>query len=488
MSDCFAYPRVSSDRQEKEGHSIPYQIRVMSEYAEREDLNIIQIFTEIETAAKPGRPQFNALVAALRHKGAPKIVLVDTTDRLTRNDEDKSTIRELINNHGVEFRFVRTGAVWDKNATPDDEFMQDIEVAIAKRYINHLRRETRKGITQKIITGGWSGKAPFGYRNNKDKKTIEVNELEAPFVRRAFELFSKGGASVRSLPDILFKEGYFFRASQPKISKSELHYMLTNTAYISEREFEGKIYKCTHEPLIDREQFARVKKILSARARHLNKRTFLYNGALYCQSCGSAMSGELKKGGAYTYYRCWKSSNGECNQKYINEAVIDEAMDALIRRLVFPEDYEARMLAMMKRLRHTKRQAENEELNRLKNEQLRINNLVDRAYEDLVQGIITTDQFERLQKRCQEQTEAIQEAHANIPAAAVDYYAVTKMYFELPKMVSKTWFSAPVEVKRQVIKILTSNILVKDKEPLVVVDPLFSRLFINREEKEKLPR
>lgn len=59
---CVLYARVSSDRQEKEGFSIPAQIKLLREYALRNGLKIVEEFVEAETAKKAGRTQFNKVV------------------------------------------------------------------------------------------------------------------------------------------------------------------------------------------------------------------------------------------------------------------------------------------------------------------------------------------------------------------------------------------------------------------------------------------
>lgn len=482
---CILYTRVSSDKQE-DRYSIPYQMRILSEYAEREGLEIVQVYTEVETAAKPGRPQFNALISLLKQPDAPQIVLVDTVDRLTRNDRDKDMVREVVQAHQVEFRIVRTGAVWDRDASPDDEFMQDIEVAVAKRYISHLRRETLKGIRQKIFSGGWCGPAPHGYRNNKETKTIEIDPQESIFVKRVFHLFTQGGHSIRTLREALFQEGYFFTPSQPKISKSQLHYMLRNRAYIGENEYEGTVYQANHEPIISGEQWQKAQKLLGSRSHHQGQQNFIYHGILFCGVCGASMVGEVKKG-KYVYYRCWKSAEGSCSEKYTNENAINERMNALLHSLHFPADYKERMLAMMGRFSKTKQILANEEMTRLNGEKLRLETRIDRAYEDLVAGVISQAQYDRLNQRYTEQNEAIDKAYKNITSANIDSRDALKMYLELPEMMTRTWLHAAPEFKARLLKMITSNIFIESKEPSITLVSPFDKLQKMGQNKEKLP-
>jgi len=52
------YARVSSKDQEKEGFSIPAQLRLLRDYATSNGLAIAQEFTDIETAKASGRTNF----------------------------------------------------------------------------------------------------------------------------------------------------------------------------------------------------------------------------------------------------------------------------------------------------------------------------------------------------------------------------------------------------------------------------------------------
>ena len=69
------YARVSSDRQEKEGFSIPAQIKLLKTYASKNNLKIVGEFVEAETAKKAGRKEFNNMISFLKkNKNVKKIL------------------------------------------------------------------------------------------------------------------------------------------------------------------------------------------------------------------------------------------------------------------------------------------------------------------------------------------------------------------------------------------------------------------------------
>ena len=59
------YARVSSKEQEKEGFSIPAQLKLLKEYAAANGLSVKQEYIDVETAKQTGRAAFGEMVAYL---------------------------------------------------------------------------------------------------------------------------------------------------------------------------------------------------------------------------------------------------------------------------------------------------------------------------------------------------------------------------------------------------------------------------------------
>ena len=60
------YARVSSKDQEKEGFSIPAQLRLLRDYAASKGFVITEEFTDVETAKVSGRTKFNEMLLYLK--------------------------------------------------------------------------------------------------------------------------------------------------------------------------------------------------------------------------------------------------------------------------------------------------------------------------------------------------------------------------------------------------------------------------------------
>ena len=58
---AVVYARVSSKEQEKEGFSIPAQLKLLRGYAAEHRLTVVEEFVDVETAKRSGRPGFTAM-------------------------------------------------------------------------------------------------------------------------------------------------------------------------------------------------------------------------------------------------------------------------------------------------------------------------------------------------------------------------------------------------------------------------------------------
>ena len=100
------YARVSSKEQEKEGFSIPAQLKLLKEYAAANGFAVAQEYVDVETAKQTGRAAFGEMVAYLKAHPCVRVMLVEKTDRLYRNH--LSFIKEFAPEIGRGVRFTYT--------------------------------------------------------------------------------------------------------------------------------------------------------------------------------------------------------------------------------------------------------------------------------------------------------------------------------------------------------------------------------------------
>src|SRR5471032_837664 len=159
--EAVIYARVSSKEQEKEGFSIPAQLKLLKEYAAANGFAVAQEYVDVETAKQTGRVAFGEMVTFLKTNRTVRAMLVEKTDRLYRNLKDWVTVDEL----DVEMHFPKEGVVLSRESRSSEKFMHGIKVLMAKNYIDNLSEEARKGMQEKAEQGIWPTKTPLGYRN-----------------------------------------------------------------------------------------------------------------------------------------------------------------------------------------------------------------------------------------------------------------------------------------------------------------------------------
>ncbi len=134
--------------------------------------------------------------------------------------------------------------------------MHGIEVVSAKYYSDNLREEVMKGMREKAEQGIYPGRAPFGYRNNRLTRTIEVHPENSEIVKRIFELYATAKFSLITLRKQIRME--FGKT----MARSYFHTILTNQAYVGTFEWAHVKYQGSHVQLISPQLFETVQAVM----------------------------------------------------------------------------------------------------------------------------------------------------------------------------------------------------------------------------------
>jgi DNA invertase Pin-like site-specific DNA recombinase len=308
------YARVSSKEQEKEGFSIPAQLKLLREYAATQGFTVAQEYVDVETAKQTGRAAFGEMISYLKSHPPVRVLLVEKTDRLYRNLKDWVTVDEL----DVEIHLPKEGVVLSRDSRSSEKFMHGIKVLMAKNYIDNLSEEARKGMQEKAAQGIWPTVAPLGYRNltgPDGKKIIEPDPETASLIGRLFEWYAAGTFSLREAARKLRAAGLVHRKSGAPVPVSTVHAILRNRLFAGVFEWNGRLYPGTHEPLVSPELWERVQGVLDGRQANKHRRAkhnFAFSGLIACGHCGCSIVGEIKKQ-RYIYYHC-TGYKGRCNE------------------------------------------------------------------------------------------------------------------------------------------------------------------------------
>ena len=336
----------------------------------------------------------------------------------------------------------------DKNAY----FVQDAALSTAAEAVGQDEEHNRhnaKDISKKIKSvkrdkqrkGQFIGGKPmYGYKMHPtEKNEIVIDEEVAPVVRRIFAM-ALDGMSCRKIAATLNEEGvptpatycgwnmgrkgpYAGLWSSERISE-----MLQNETYLGNMvqgrtvKISYKSKKClkqdrenwvvvenTHEPLIDKETFQKVRMLVNSR-KHTRSRTydFLLKGLIFCHECGYPMavlnrppvSGEDRLFFVCrTYQRFTKA--GVCSCHSIKEQVVTEAVLAKVREVCEAYLDPNKLQPIAADAVEKARKAENHEAE-IQSIQNKIDSLtanLDKMYMDRLTGLLAEADFERIYQR-----------------------------------------------------------------------------------------
>jgi hypothetical protein len=101
-------------------------------------------------------------------------------------------------------------------------------------------------------------------------------------------------------------------------------------------EWDGRVYRGSHEPTVGRELWERVLDSRYAKKLRVAKHNFAFSGLITRGHCGCALVGEIKKK-RYIYYHC-TGYKGKCDEPYVREEVLERTFSELLGRLYFDDE------------------------------------------------------------------------------------------------------------------------------------------------------
>ena len=309
----FVYARKSTDDTSRQVRSIGDQLAEARELASREQLEIVDIFVERQTAKAPGRPVFNAMLDRIE-KGEANGIISWHPDRLARNSLDGGRIIYLIDDGRIaDLRF----PTFRFEPTAQGKFMLSVMFSQSKYYVDNLSENIMRAKRQKIKSGIWPQWAPMGYINDRATRTIVPDPKKAPLVRKMFELYATGDYTLVQVREIVVNLGLRGNREKPP-SVSKVQYALRNPIYYGIMRFKGELYEGKHEPLISKALFDKCQEVMQRKShwKRPKHKPFLYRGMIRCGECGCRITMEEQKG--HHYLRCTKKK-GPCSQRFLRE-------------------------------------------------------------------------------------------------------------------------------------------------------------------------
>lgn len=340
MNRIAIYLRLSEEDYKKtdESISIVNQRDYIRSYIENEnslkDSEIEEYIDDGYSATNTNRPSFLRLVDDIKNGRVGTIIVKD----MSRFSRDYILLGDYLTNilPFLKIRFIAINDNYDSlkeqgNGIDTDAQFKTLYYDLFSKELSEKVRSSVKQIKSQGKNTNWA--APFGYiKDPEDKYHIIIDKKTAFIVKEAFDLLLKGYSCIQ-IANIFNEKGYITRserkeelklsdytgnlvtgskvkkrvwtnASISQITSNELYtgdyvYNKYRETKIGGRkrillpEEEWKIIPNTHEAIISREVFDKVKKIKEKRSfggYTGNKNRSIFSDKIFCKECGRHMS------------------------------------------------------------------------------------------------------------------------------------------------------------------------------------------------------
>jgi site-specific DNA recombinase len=198
--------------------------------------------------------------------------------------------------------------------------------------------------------------------------------------------------------------------------------------------------------------------ILNRRSENKTRKAthdFAFSGLITCGHCGCALVGELKKR-KYVYYHC-TGYKGRCPEPYVREEELEKRFTELLRGLSFDEEV-LRWVTDALRESHTDQKRHHDEaIARLQAEYTKLQNRIDAAYIDKLDGKIEGGFFERKATEWRGEQANIRRSIENHEGANQTYLTEGVKLLELASRSHALFEKQPASEKRRLLNFVLSN-------------------------------
>lgn len=394
MKTAVVYARYSSDNQTEQ--SIEGQLRVCKEYAERNDILIVDTYIDrAMTGTNDNRPDFQRMLRD-SYKKEWDYVLVYKFDRFSRNKYETTIHKHTLQLNGVKV----LSAMENIPDSPEGVILEALLEGMNQYYSAELAQKVKRGMNESRLKGNFAGgKLPYGYK--LDGKKIVIDEAKAETVRYIYKQYSLN-FPVRAIINDLAEKGILSNGKPFK--QNNIYKILKNERYTGIYKIEDKVYDKYYPQIIDKETFQTVqeKNKENHYGKYSIKTVYLFKNKLKCGYCGMPISAECartRNGTKLNYYKCRgikKYRNG-CIKETIRQEVLEEfLLDTIISELANPKTLDIIVKNLMDIQNNLAKQ--NSSLNILIEDKKKAEHSLKNILSAIEQGIINKTTNKRMQE------------------------------------------------------------------------------------------
>lgn len=450
------YIRLSQEDKDKkyesESESVINQKELLKNYVKSNNFNLVKEYVDDGySGTNFDRPGFLSMLEDINNKKINCVIVKD----LSRLGRDHVMTGYYIETFFPEnnIRFISILESYDsfKNQASNDS--STFIVACNDYYSKQNSVKIRNVLNEKRKNGKFIGSLPsFGYmRNPNDKGHLIPNPETAPIVKQIFE-WRKNGIGPSRIATMLNEKNYPTPSgykntnyssrliNKDKWNISSIKKILSNRIYTGDMiqhtqtkvNYKSKkkitldqsmwmIVENTHEPLVDRETFDYVSKLIKQNTKDVqpkNRREKrLLEGKLFCKECGNRLSVLYRKNHDYWTVNCNRYARdpirGQCSShffpyNYLENQIMEKFTSDVTKQIEELDFGELNRKVQAELKKQTKELDSN--INNLMIEKEAISKRLAILYEDKYNEVITTDTYKELAKPFEEKLKLINQS------------------------------------------------------------------------------
>ncbi len=455
--------RVSTEDQKEAGNSLPAQVVRLENYCQNKGFTTIKSFSFDESAYRDDREEFDRIFEFIIQQTEKVAICCDKVDRLSRNMFDKrvSFLYEKALRDEIELHFISDGQIINSKISAAEKFHFGISLGLAKYYSDAISDNVKRALEQKLRKGDWPAKAPYGYKNIRHpdgKADVIVDEYASRIVQKTFELYATGAFSMQLLCNKINKD------YGTAWSKGYLDHLLKLKFYCGIMEWSGKEYPHRYPPLITESLFEQVQQVkinFDKKPIKYAGKPYIYRGLIRCAHCGLAITPEKHKG--HVYYHCTQY-NGKHDAQWVREEEITRQLSTVFKNLQLPPEFSQQITETLNAVHQSKVEFHTKHFEKLTKEHKEVTKMVDNLYLDKLKGRITESEYDKFYTTLRDNLTDLNIQLSRLQEAEDNYYITVKYILELSSKAYDLFISSEVEEKRQLIKLILSNLRLEEKK------------------------
>ena len=310
------YARYSSHNQREA--SLEQQIAECKKYAEKNGYTVSDIYQDAAVSGRTDdRPAFKRLM-----KDAEKekfdYIIAWKSNRIGRNMTQTMTNMAKLAEYGVECLYTEE----DFDNTASGRFALRNMMNVNQFYSENMAEDIRRGLMDNAEKCMVNGMTPLGLKRGEDGR-YAIDEPTAAIVRQIFDRILHGWTITEVMTD-LNNRGIKTRYGNEWKHQS-FNKLLSNEQYIGVYKYSGVRIEGGIPPILDKEVFEGVQKVLGEKKRPRGKKRdtadYFLVGKVFCGKCESPMtgiSGTSKTKAKHYYYACnAKHYDHTCDKKNV---------------------------------------------------------------------------------------------------------------------------------------------------------------------------